>query len=110
MIDRRRAIRYLCALTASFAASRSWRRGESPSFYVAGARFFPKQPVRVNDTVVLRPTPLDDHRACRVETIDGAPLGWVPKELIGKIGETRRGRVEQVALDGVPWRWYRISA
>ena len=109
MIDRRSAIKYLCTLTVAFAGSRSWRGAGSVSFYVAGARYFPKQRLAAGDSVVLRPVAVDGHNACRVETIEGNALGFVPKGLLRQVGSAQRGRVETVALDGVPWRWYRIS-
>jgi len=109
LINRRSAITYLCTLVVALPGFRFWREARGCSFYVAGARYFPRQRLRVGDTVVLQPTLVAGESAFRVETVAGAPLGFVPKLLVPRLANPRRARVDAVALDGVPWRWYRIS-
>jgi hypothetical protein len=108
MINRRAAIKYICALAIVMTTSRSGRR-DAPSFYVAGARYFPQRRLSVGDTVVLRPVHVAGEAACRVETIGGIQIGFVPKQFVQRHMRARRAQIESLALDGVPWRWYRVS-
>jgi len=96
-------------MMVSLRGSRYRRAASGYSFYVAGARYFPRQTLRVGDPIVLQPTLVAGEAAFRVETVGGAPLGFVPKMLVPRLANARRAHVDALALDGVPWGWYRIS-
>jgi hypothetical protein len=109
MINRRAAIKRLCTPIIAAASVRSSRDEHSLSFFVAGARYFPRQRLALGDAVLLRPVRVAGEAACSVETGYGVQLGFVPKQLLRRIKSAQRARIDALALDGVPWRWYHVS-
>src|SRR4051812_30605810 len=106
-MNRRTVLKLLGTLVAVVIARRPAH--QRLQFYVAGARFH--GPARDIERVSLRPTQFRGEAAIAVHEPRGEQIGWVPSTLVAPISarHATEARVIELALDGVPWRWYRVE-
>ncbi|HSY49246.1 MAG TPA: hypothetical protein VLC46_10580 [Thermoanaerobaculia bacterium] len=112
-MNRRTVLRYLATLPFAAATPRFLHRApHRASFFVAGARFFPRHDeLRAGDLVLLEWRTVKGKDAYAICDVAGRQIGWVPRRLISAIASapTQTARLTTVAPDGVPWRWYRVE-